>query len=159
MMRTMLGRTYDNQVCSIARSLELVGERWSLLIIRDAFLGVKRFDDFQRSLGIARNILQNRLQRLVEDGVMERRAYQERPARYEYVLTEKGRDLWPVIVHLLRWGDRYLAPDGPPRVLEHRGCGGEIDETLHCARCGEQLDPGKVRARPGPGAPLVAAGA
>jgi DNA-binding HxlR family transcriptional regulator len=159
MMRTMLGRTYDNQVCSIARSLELVGERWSLLIIRDAFLGVKRFDDFQRSLGIARNILQNRLQRLVEDGVMERRAYQERPVRYEYVLTEKGRDLWPVIVHLLRWGDRYLAPDGPPRVLEHRGCGGEVDETLHCTRCGERLDPGKVRARRGPGAQLVAAGA
>src|SRR5262249_8199804 len=106
--------------CSIARTLEVVGEWWTLLILRDAFLGIGRFDDFQRRLGIARNVLTDRLQRLVEHGILERHRYQERPERFEYRLTAKGQDLHPVILSLLRWGDRWTAgEEGPPLLLEH----------------------------------------
>ena len=146
----MLGNTYDNQVCSIARTLELIGERWTILIIRDAFLGVRRFDDFQRSLGVARNVLQGRLERLVEHGILERVRYQERPERFEYRLTEKGIDLWPVVVSLLAWGDRHAAPDGPPVILEHRGCGGGVNDRRICEKCGALLGPRDVKARRGP---------
>src|SRR4051794_6526665 len=149
----MLGRDYDTQVCSVARALEVVGERWSLLVIRDAFLGVRRFDEFQRSLGIARNVLQTRLERLVDEGILERRLYQERPPRHEYRLTEKGLDLWPVLVALMKWGDRHVYPDGPPVVMEHRDCGGEVDDRRICTRCGQPLEARDVRPRPGPGAP------
>jgi DNA-binding HxlR family transcriptional regulator len=149
----VLGNTYDNQVCSIARSLELIGERWTILIIRDAFLGVRRFDDFQRSLGIARNVLQGRLERLVDNGILDRVRYQERPERFEYRLTEKGLDLWPVVVSLLAWGDRHAAPDGPPVLLEHRGCGGRVNDRRICEACGALLGPRDVQARRGPAAP------
>jgi DNA-binding HxlR family transcriptional regulator len=148
----MLGRQYDSQVCSIASALEVVGERWSLLVIRDAFLGVRRFDDFQRSLGVARNVLQARLERLVEEGILERRPYQEHPPRYEYRLTDKGIDLWPVVFALARWGDRHAFPDGPPVVLQHRGCGGEVDDHRICRKCGCPLEARDVQPRPGPGA-------
>src|SRR3954469_2943711 len=125
----MLGRSYEGQVCSVARTLEVVGERWTLLIVRDAFFGVRRFDDFQRSLGIARNVLQGRLERLVEEGILERVRYQERPERFEYRLSEKGIDLWPVMVSMLTWGDKHAATeDGPPVVIEHRGWGGPLDD-------------------------------
>src|SRR3954469_6318267 len=153
----MLGRDYDTQVCSVARALEVVGERWSLLVLRDAFLGVRRFDDFQRSLGVARNVLQSRLARLVDEGVLERRLYQERPPRHEYRLTEKGVDLWPVIVALMKWGDRHVYPDGPPVVIEHRHCGGQVDDRRVCPRCGKALEARDVRARPGPGGPADSA--
>src|SRR5215207_8178729 len=110
--------------CSVARTLEVVGEWWTMLIVRDAFFGVTRFDDFQRRLGIARNVLTARLDKLVEVGVLERVAYQERPRRYEYRLTAKGRDLWPVLNALREWGDRWTAgDDGPPLDLVHRACG------------------------------------
>src|ERR1700736_954405 len=99
----MLPADYESQNCSIARALELVGERWTILILRDAFLGTRRFDEFQRSLGIARNVLQSRLERLVEAGILRRDPYQERPRRFEYRLTAKGVDLWPVIVAMLKW--------------------------------------------------------
>jgi DNA-binding HxlR family transcriptional regulator len=137
----VLPRTYDNQVCSIARSLEAIGDRWTLLVIRDLFLGLRRFEDLQRDLDVARNVLTDRLGRLVEEGIVERRLYQERPERYEYRLTAKGLDLWPVMISLLKWGDRY-APDegGPPTRVVHRDCGGEIDERFNCGRCGEPLD-------------------
>jgi len=148
----MLGNKYDGQVCSIARSLELIGERWTLLIIRDAFLGVRRFDDFQRSLGVARNVLQGRLERLVESGILERVRYQERPERFEYRLTEMGRDLWPVVVSLLHWGDKHLAPDGPAMLLEHRDCGGRVNDRRICEACGALLEPRDVKARRGPAA-------
>ena len=148
----MLHNTYDGQVCSIARALELVGERWTLLILRDAFLGVRRFDDFQRSLGIARNVLNTRLQRLVEAGLLERSRYQERPERFEYRLTEMGVDLWPTIVSLMKWGDRHLAGDeGPPVLLRHKGCGGTIDDRRVCESCGAQMsarDAEAVRVQP-----------
>jgi DNA-binding HxlR family transcriptional regulator len=153
----VLHRTYDDQNCSIARSLELIGERWTILIIRDLFLGLRRFDDFQRSLGVSRGILSDRLDRLVESGILERRLYQERPERYEYRLTDKGRDLWPITVGLLKWGDRYYAENGPPRVILHRGCGGEVTERLRCAKCGADLTARDVEARPGPGAKAAAA--
>src|SRR5438445_13490729 len=110
----MLGRTYDSQVCSVAGSLELVGERWTLLIVRDAFMGARRFEDFQRRTGMARNVLTARLSRLVEDGIFKRVLYQEHPSRYEYRLTEKGIDLWPVIVSLLESGDRYVCHGRAP---------------------------------------------
>jgi DNA-binding HxlR family transcriptional regulator len=147
----VLHRTYEEQDCSIARALELIGERWTLLIVRDVFLGVRRFDDFQRSLGVSRGTLADRLDRLVESGILERRLYQERPERHEYRLTEKGRDLWPVTVALLKWGDRYYAEDGPPRLILHRGCGGEVTERLRCDKCGSELTARDVEARPGPG--------
>jgi DNA-binding HxlR family transcriptional regulator len=136
----VLHNTYAGQTCSVARTLELVGERWTLLILRDAFLGVRRFDDFQRSLGIARNVLNTRLQRLCDSGLLERRLYQERPERYEYRLTEAGHDLWPTLVSLLQWGDKHRAdPAGPPVRLLHSGCGGAVDEHRICADCGARL--------------------
>jgi DNA-binding HxlR family transcriptional regulator len=148
----VLRSDYDDQNCSIARSLELVGERWTLLIVREAFLGTRRFDDFQRRLGIARNVLQARLERLTDAEIMRRVAYRERPRRYEYRLTSKGVDLWPVIVALLKWGDRHVAPDGPPVVLQHKGCGGEVDDRRRCMRCGVDLEAWDVIGVGGPGA-------
>jgi DNA-binding HxlR family transcriptional regulator len=151
----VLRADYQDQNCSIARSLELIGERWTLLIIREAFLGTRRFDDFQRKLGVARNVLQARLERLVDAGILDRVQYQERPVRHEYRLTEKGVDLWPVLVSLLHWGDRHAAPDGPPVVLRHRECGGSLDDRRRCVRCGAELVARDVVAVAGPGATAV----
>lgn len=152
-MRLVLHNTYEGQTCSVARTLEVVGERWTLLILRDAFLGVRRFDEFQRSLGVARNVLNTRLQRLVDAGLLERRLYQERPPRHEYRLTARGRDLWPALVALMHWGDHHFAADsGPPLALEHRGCGGAVDDRRLCLECGAALEVWDVRAVPGPGA-------
>jgi DNA-binding HxlR family transcriptional regulator len=149
----MLGHDYDTQTCSIASALEVVGERWSLLVVRNVMLGLRRFDEIQANLGIARNVLQARLTRLLENGVLEKRLYQERPPRYEYRLTEKGLDLWPTIVALMQWGDRHaLAAGGPPVLLEHRDCGGAVDEHRVCAACGARLGVRDVIARAGPGA-------
>jgi DNA-binding HxlR family transcriptional regulator len=156
----MLPRTYDDQNCSIARALEVLGDRWTILLIRDAFLGVRRFEDFQRSLGVARNVLTDRLGRLVDEGVLERVRYQARPERYEYRLTEKGTDLWPVTIALLHWGDRhYQTADSRPRLVRHRDCGGEVTRHLTCGRCGAMLEPRDVVASPGPGASPQAAAA
>jgi DNA-binding HxlR family transcriptional regulator len=149
----MLRNDYASQTCSVAGALEVIGERWSLLIIRDVLLGMRRFDEMQANLGIARNVLQARLQRLVEQGVLERVPYQERPARFEYMLTDKGLDLWPTIVALMQWGDEHATPDaGVQVVLEHRGCGGVVDSHRMCDSCGALLEVRDVRAMPGPGA-------
>jgi DNA-binding HxlR family transcriptional regulator len=148
----MLRRDYANQNCSIASTLELIGERWTILILRDLFLGVHRFEAIQRDLGIARNILQRRLSRLVEEGLIKRVPYQDRPARFEYRLTRKGVDLWPVLISLQKWGDLHMAAGGPPVVLEHKGCGGLVDDRRRCERCGEDLDPWEVEPKLGPGA-------
>jgi len=149
----VLRSDYSSQNCSIARTLELVGERWTILIVREVFLGTRRFDDFQRNLGIARNVLQTRLERLVEEGILRRELYQARPQRYEYRLTGKGVDLWPVIIALLQWGDRHGASEaGPPVLLLHKGCGGALDSRRRCDRCGADLEAWDVEARPGPGA-------
>jgi DNA-binding HxlR family transcriptional regulator len=148
----VLHREYDTQVCSVARSLEVVGERWTLLLIRSVMLGARRFDDLQAHTGVTRSVLTNRLRRLVDEGVLERRPYQERPTRHEYVLTEKGLGLWAVIEHLRQWGDEhYPEPAGPPRLIVHRDCGGHPDAHLMCDRCGAALGVRDVRAEPGPG--------
>jgi len=150
----MLGRTYDTEVCSAARTLELVGERWSLLIVRNAlFAGSTRYNDFRKRLGIATNILKSRLDGLVDAGIMERRSYSQNPELYEYLLTAKGRDLAPVLVALTEWGDRWAAPDGPPVLYTHSVCGDRISEQTICATCGLVHDPAEVQARPGPGMP------
>jgi DNA-binding HxlR family transcriptional regulator len=132
----MLKRDYPTQYCSMASTLEVIGERWTLLIVRDIFLGIRRFDDLQRDLGVARNILQNRLEGLVDHGILVKRPYQERPVRYEYRLTTKGADLWPVLVSLLHWGDRYAIDGERPVILQHRECGGELDDRRRCVACG-----------------------
>ena len=147
----MLGRMYDTQNCSAARALELVGERWSLLIIRDALFGTARFGDFQRNLGVAPNILTARLDSFVAAGLMQRRRYSEHPGHYEYLLTGKGRDLAPVIVALTAWGDRHAAPDGPPVIYEHTACGSEIHQQIRCTACEEQVRNTDIGVRPGPG--------
>jgi DNA-binding HxlR family transcriptional regulator len=150
----MLGKTYDSQVCSAARALEWVGERWTLLIVRDAlFAGATRFSDFHRGLGIATNILTSRLDGLVQAGIMERRDSSQNPELHEYLLTEKGRGLAPVLLALTEWGDRWAAPDGPPVLYTHASCGGEISQQINCANCGEVHNPAEVRVRPGPGMP------
>jgi DNA-binding HxlR family transcriptional regulator len=148
----VLRNDYADQTCSVAATLEVVGERWSLLIIRDVLLGVRRFDGMQASMGVARNVLQSRLERLIAEGILEKRLYQERPKRYEYFLTEKGLDLWPTIVAMLQWGNKYAAPEGPPVLLQHRECGGAVDEHRICAACGERLTARDVKAFAGPGA-------
>lgn len=153
----MLRREYDLD-CSIARTLELIGERWTLLVIRDVLTGRRRFDEIQESLGIARNVLTARLQRLVDEGILERRPYQERPERYEYFLTEKGLDLWPVLVALIGWGDKYLAgPEGPPVLIVHKECGGRVNDRRICERCGAELTVRDAIGIPGPGARAASA--
>lgn len=154
----VLGKTYDSQVCSAARALELVGERWTLLIVRDAlFAGATRYSDFQKRLGIATNILTTRLDGLVDAGLMERRRYSQHPDLYEYPLTDKGHELVPVILALTDWGDRWMAPDGPPIRYTHTVCGGGISQRTVCATCGQVHNPAEVQARPGPGMPAGAA--
>jgi len=144
--------SFADMPCAIARTLEVVGEWWSLLIVRDAFLGVTRFDDWQRRLGIARNVLAARLDRLVEEGVFERRRYQDNPPRHEYLLTDKGRDLAPVLQALRSWGDHYApTPDGPTTVLVHDACGHAARPVPHCSACGERLGR-DVHVEAGPGA-------
>src|SRR3984893_8436798 len=148
----MLGRTYDSENCSAARALEVVGERWSLLILRDAlYRGTTRFADFQRTLGRGSTILAPRLDGFVSAGLMQTRRYSEHPEHHEYVLTDKGRDLQPVVIALTEWGDRWAAPQGPPIVYEHAGCGGAIHDQLRCSICGDVTSSAGVPVRPGPG--------
>ena len=142
----MLGRSYSREVCSAARALEIAGERWSLLILRNAaFAGMTRFTDFQKSLDIAPNVLTARLERFVEDGLMSVSAGPK--GHPEYHLTEKGLDFKSVIVALTEWGDKWAAPDGPPIVYEHDGCGGQIRQLLECRKCAAKLRPRDVGAR------------
>src|SRR2546428_13084469 len=148
----MLGRTYDSQVCSVAGSLELVGERWTLLIVRDAVMGARRFEDFQRRTGMARNVLTDRLGRLVEDGIFKRVPYQEHPVRFEYRLTEKGIDLWPVIISLLQWGDRYVYPGRAPVLLVHKPCRGAGGDHPDRATSGARVGPRGAEGAQGLGA-------
>ncbi len=134
--------------CSVARSLSVIGDRWTLLILRDAFLGIRRFDEFEASLGLSPHLLSTRLAKLVEHGILVRRPYQDRPARFEYRLTEKGRDLYPVILSLLRWGDRWMAQGAePPVELVHRVCGHSTTPTLTCSECGEPVEAHQMTAR------------
>ena len=131
--------------CSVAQCLEVVGEWWSLLIVRDVFLGVTRFDRLQERLGISRNILQQRLNRLVDADVLQKVPYSEHPPRYDYRLTSKGRDLWPVLTAMRQWGDRYAAPDGPPVQMVHKGCGRVAHAVMTCSGCGQRITARDVR--------------
>jgi DNA-binding HxlR family transcriptional regulator len=149
----VLNRDYPDQDCSAAYALGLIGERWTLLVVRDIFAGLRRFDEIQEDLGVARNVLSTRLQRLVDEGILERRPYSQNPPRHEYFLTEKGIDLWPILITMMRWGDRHGDwPHGPPLVVAHKQCGGRMDDHFICERCGERLGARDVRAVPGPGA-------
>lgn len=144
--------SFDGMSCSIARSLETIGEWWTPLIVREVFFGRRRFDEIQGDLGISRNILTDRLSTLVEDGVLERRNIAQTGTRWEYHLTEKGRDLFPVLVALMQWGDRWAADEkGPPVLFAHRGHDHDADPAFVCRTCGEELGPDSLKARRGPG--------
>lgn len=135
---TMRWSEIGHQRCSVARTLSVIGDRWTMLVLREAFMGSRRFDNLQRSTGAPRPILADRLRGLVEDGVLERRPYGNHPDRYEYRLTDKGLELYPVVVSLLAWGDRWM-PDGegPPVELRHKACGHVVHPELACPACGE----------------------
>ena len=138
--------------CSIAQCLEVVGEWWTMLIVRDALFGVSRFDDFQARLGISRNVLNHRLGHLVDHGVLERVPYQDHPPRYDYRLTAKGRDLWRVATAMREWGDRWAAPNGAPVQAVHRPCGHTTELVPTCEACGERVEGRDLQPVPGPGA-------
>jgi DNA-binding HxlR family transcriptional regulator len=144
-------KSFVEMHCSVAQCLEVVGEWWSMLLVRDAFLGIRRFDQFQERTGISRNILNQRLNHLVDSGVLEKVLYHEHPPRYEYRLTSKGRDLWPVVNAMRQWGDKYSAPDGPPLRIMHKSCGKVADAVTVCSRCGERITAADVRAVKGRG--------
>lgn len=127
--------------CSIARTVDLLGDAWTPLIVRDAFYGARRFDEFQTRLGIARNTLAERLRRLVDGGLMRKQLYQTEPHRYEYLLTDKGRDFFTVLAAMMQWGDRWLADEaGPPVIFHHHTCGNDTQPEMICAVCREPLD-------------------
>lgn len=140
--------------CSIARTVDLIGDGWTPMVLRESFYGTTRFDDFERILGIGRNVLSQRLGRLVDEDLLERVPYQENPPRHDYVLTSKGRDLFPVLAAMMAWGDRWLAPDdGPPVLARHMTCGHDAHAEVVCGHCREPLELADVEPRLGPGFP------
>jgi len=144
--------SFAGMSCSLARSLELIGDWWTPLIVRDLSLGISRFDDLVEDLGVSRNLLAARLKRLTAQGLVERRRYQDRPPRYEYLLTQMSRELMPPLLALTAWGDRWASPkEGPPVIYTHRGCGKDFSPAVTCPHCGDALRPEDVAARPGPG--------
>lgn len=148
---------FSQMPCSIARSLAVAGEAWTPLVIRDVYVGINRFDDLQRDLGISRKVLAERLRHLVEAGMLERRQYSERPPRHEYVLTEMGTDFVNVLMAMVSWGDRWTAGDaGPPVLYRHRACGEIAHVEPHCSVCGEVMHSGDVEVELGPGSPAAA---
>lgn len=154
MMGRMKRTSLANWPCSIARTMDLIGDWWTPLVLREAFAGVQRFDDFQLSLGLARNTLDARLKRLVEAGLLDRVPYQQNPARYDYVLTERGRDFYPVLSAIMAWGDKWLAEEsGPPVNTRHDTCGHQTHAVVVCDHCGEPLTSDTVTGEIGPGFP------
>ena len=140
--------TLSKEDCSLSRTLAVIGDRWTLLILRDAFLRVRRFEDFEASLKIARRVLSERLALLVQEGIFRRVPYQNKPMRYEYRLTEKGLDLYPAILHLVHWGDKHAPTrNGPPVVHKHRACDHDFRAVLSCSKCGEPVGARDVEAR------------
>ena len=154
----MRWETLSREDCSLARSLSVLGDRWTLLILREAFLRVRRFEDFEKSLKIARRVLSERLVLLVDEGILARVPYQNNPPRFEYRLTEKGLELYPVIISMVHWGDKYYAgKKGPPLLHTHKSCGHDFRSVMTCSECGEVLNARDVKVRPGPGAKKRAA--
>ncbi|CAA0079224.1 putative HTH-type transcriptional regulator [Zhongshania aliphaticivorans] len=142
----------DQQPCSLARTLAVIGDRWTLLILRDCFLGVRRFEQFEKRLGITRHLLTARLKKLVENGVLYKSAYQERPLREEYRLSEKGLALHPIILNLVNWGDTYMSDErGAPIIHIHKNCGHIMQPRTHCSECGDPITAKNVRVEIGPG--------
>ncbi|MFZ1490960.1 MAG: helix-turn-helix domain-containing protein [Ilumatobacteraceae bacterium] len=140
--------------CTIARSAAVLGDHWNLLIVRQACLGTRRFDDFQRELGIGRNILTTRLNLLVDEGILRRAAVDETSPRHEYRLTQKGREVYPILAAMAAWGDRWLTgPEGTPLVLHHTTCKHDMHAVVVCSECDQALDVGDIRATAGPGYP------
>jgi DNA-binding HxlR family transcriptional regulator len=140
-----------NLTCSVARAVEVVGDTWNLMIVRELFLGSRRFDDIASQIGISPHLLSVRLQSLTRLEVLQREAYQDKPVRYQYRLTESGRDLWPVIIALKAWGDKWVDwPDGPPLTLQHKNCGHQTTPTLVCPECGDPMDALSTTAEMGP---------
>ena len=149
---------FSQMPCSIARSLAVAGEPWSPLVIRDVYVGISRFDELQRDLGISRKVLAERLAHLVDTGMLERRPYSERPPRHEYALTSKGQEFVDVLMAMVRWGDRWTGgDDGPPVLYRHRACGRIASAEPHCSECGEPMHSTDVEVEPGPGFPAEAA--
>ena len=149
---------FSQMKCSIARSLAVAGEPWSPLIVRNVYIGINRFDQLQRDLGISRKVLTERLRHLVDAGILERRPYSERPPRSEYALTEMGGEFMDVLMAMVRWGDRWTAGEaGPPALYRHRACGEITHVEPHCAVCGDVMRSGDVDVEPAPGFPAVAA--
>lgn len=149
----MRWRDLDHENCSLARALAVVGDRWTLLVLREAFLRVRRFDDFQSRLGIARRVLAERLAHLVENDVLSKVAYHEAPPRFEYRLTKRGLGLYPILIGLVHWGDEHFAGNkGPPLLHRHLGCGHDFKAVLTCSECGDVVDPHDVEPHAGPGA-------
>ena len=138
--------------CSIARTASVIGDSWTMLILRNAFMRIRRFEDFQANLGLTRHLLASRLKRLVSVGILSREPYQQRPVRYEYRLTEKGRALYPIIMALTAWGDTWMDEgQGAPLNLQHKNCGKLMHPVTVCSECREPLNAGEVTAIPGPG--------
>lgn len=149
----MKWRELEEERCSIARTVSVIGDRWTLLVLRDCFLGVRRFEDFQQRLGIARPMLADRLRKLVEAGVLRKVPYHESPTRYEYRLTPKGLDLHPVVMAIVHWGDVHMAgEEGRPLLHRHTGCGHLFDPVTVCSVCGEPVTAKEVTVERGPGA-------
>ena len=143
----------EDEACSLARTVSVIGDRWTLLILRDCFLRVRRFEEFQARLGVTRPILADRLRKLVKDFVLTRVPYQERPLRYEYRLTQKGLDLYPIVMSIVHWGDVHMAgKKGRPLLHQHTSCGKTFDPVMICSECGEPLNPRQVHVHHGPGA-------
>jgi len=143
----------EEEQCSVARTVAVIGDRWSLLILRDCFLRVRRFEDFQARLGVTRHILADRLKKLVRHGVLRRVPYQTRPKRHEYILTQKGLDLYPIIMAIVHWGDVHMVDErGRPKLYQHKRCGKMFDPVMICSKCGEPLSAREVHVHVGPGA-------
>jgi len=143
----------EQERCSVARTVAVIGDRWSLLILRDCFLRVRRFEEFQTRLGVTRHVLADRLKKLVRFGVLRRAPYQQNPTRYEYILTQKGLDLYPVVMAIVHWGDEHMVDErGRPLLHEHKSCGKMFDPVMVCSECGEPIVAKQVHVHAGPGA-------
>ena len=147
--------SFSDMPCSVARTLDIIGEWWTLLILRDVFYGVRRFEALRSHLGISRKVLTNRLERLTDEEILKKALYQTHPPRYEYRLTKKGLDLLPVLLTIMNWGDQWMSEPGmSPVIFVHKDCGEETTPKLVCSCCGGDLNAHNIYPKAGPGAPL-----